>query len=703
MCRFARVLVSFGDKKYYTGIVITIHNDPPDFATKDITDILDTDPIVSPSQFELWQWIADYYICTLGEVMKAAIPAGLKLESETKLSVNTLFSDTDTLTPRQLDALNFIAEKKVCSLCELSKAMGGINPTAHVKALLDADAVYVSEQMRGTYRPKTEVAYALAHEYHSEDALLEVFNTLQSRAPRQLDALMLLIQQSGGMSQATSGKRVFRSALTSNPNVTATHLSELVKKGILMQDNVSISRIALPDAETCPPATLSEVQSQALSEILSSQNSCRPVLLQGVTGSGKTEIYIHLIQKTLAEGRNVLYLLPEIALTTQITNRLSKHFGPQMLVYHSKFSDSQRVEVYKMLLSSSSPYMLLGVRSSVLLPLANLGLIIVDEEHESSFKQYDPAPRYNARDMAVLLGSKQGALTILGSATPSLESFVNARDGRYAHVRLDQRHAGLQLPKVDVVDMKTARQHKEVDGIFSFRLRSAIAQALEANNQVILFQNRRGFSSYVECHQCAWVARCVNCDVALTYHKSSSQLVCHYCGHSVPLPITCPACGNPSLRPYGIGTEKIEEECLRLFPSARPVRMDLDTTRSRTAYEQIIADFAAHKHNILIGTQMVTKGLDFADVTLVGIINADGMLNMPDFVPTNVAFSSWHKSADVLGDVVSVAKSTFRRPIQLTPSSQVSSLPTTMPMPPDSSTNAHVSTSHPSIGSSTLL
>lgn len=630
--RGCRALVQFGKKKFYAGVILEVHDRKPGYETKPLSEVVDTEPIVTEWQLRLWQWIADYYICTLGEVMKAAMPQGLKLESESKLMYNAQFDDSEAaLTPRQREALDFIREKKVCTLSDVALGLGGVNPVGHIRALLDREAIYISEELRDSYKPKKVKAYTLGRDLRDSDSVLATIDALGKRAPRQVEALMAFLQAAGGMGKATAGTRVRVDAAPKLKDYAA-QLGDLARKGILSLDVVEVSRLATADAPLAPPNSLSDVQAEALRGVEEQMATGRPTLLYGVTGSGKTEIYIHLIDKALKEGRNVLYLLPEIALTTQITERLRRHFGDQMAVYHSKFSDSERVEVWKKLLSPAPPRLVLGVRSSILLPLRNLGLIIVDEEHEGSFKQYDPAPRYNARDMAIVLaGLNKGCGVVLGSATPSLESWANVEAGRYGLARLTQRHAGLELPEVEVIDMTEARRKKATRSMFSLRLKEVIEGAIGRREQVILFQNRRGFSPVVECKQCAMVPKCLNCDVSLTYHKSSGQLVCHYCGYSTPMPATCPACGNPTLAPQGFGTEKIEEECKALFPAARVARMDLDTARSRKQFEEIISQFAARKFDILIGTQMVAKGLDFEGVSTVGIMNADALTGMPDF------------------------------------------------------------------------
>lgn len=627
----SRVVVQFGRKKSYSGIVFRIHDNAPEaYDTKPILSVVDSEPIVIDTQLKFWEWIASYYICSMGEVYKAALPSGLKLESESRLIYNADFEAEKPLSERQEMILNFVTTKKVCTISELTQHCNTFNPLPQLKKLLDMDALFISEELRDSYKPRTDKFYSLADDARTDGALNTWFDKLE-KAPKQMDTLMKFIQSVGGLGKAMMGKAIQREELCKGTDISTTALAELVKKGVLKCAVHNISRIGASNIDVQPPAPLSDIQQRAFDEIVASFQTHSTTLLNGVTSSGKTEIYIHLINKCLAEGKKALYLLPEIALTTQITSRLRRHFGDALGIYHSKFSDAERVEVWNKLLNNDQYTVILGVRSSVMLPLRNIGLIIVDEEHETSYKQFDPAPRYNARDMANVLGNIHNAKVLLGSATPSLESYHNARTGKYGYVELKQRHAGIEMPEIIPIDMREARKRKQIVSIFSLELKEQIDEALKRREQVILFQNRRGFSPYVECPQCAWIPKCQNCDVSLTYHKHTNQLVCHYCSYTVPMPQVCPACGTPHLEPQGYGTEKIEEEVKAVFPEAQVVRMDLDTARSRKAYENIIGDFENHKYDILIGTQMISKGLDFDNVSTVGIMNADNMLNMPDF------------------------------------------------------------------------
>ena len=625
----SRVVVQFGRKKSYSGIVRRLHSDEPDHETKPIEQVVDQLPIVVQPQLQMWDWMSQYYCCSLGDIYRAALPSGLKLESESRLMYNADFEAQQRLNDKQEMILNYVEQKKICTISELQSFCKEFNVLPQVKKLLALDALFISEELRDSYKPKTDTYYLLSSLCRTDKALGEQMDTL-TRAPKQLEALMRFISQVGGLSKAKQGEALRREdALRAQLSTPA--LAELVKKQILVAEKRKVSRIEGNATSVEDAHPLSPEQDVALSQIEQTWTDKQTTLLFGVTSSGKTEIYIHLIKKCIAEGKQVLYLLPEIALTTQITQRLRRHFGNELGVYHSKFNDAERVEVWNKLLISTDYKVVLGVRSAVMLPFRNLGLIIVDEEHETSYKQFDPAPRYNARDMANVLAGIHGAKVLLGSATPSYESYQNALTGKYGYVELKQRYAGIQMPEIIPIDMREARHKKEIVSIFSLRLKDAIDKALRQGEQVILFQNRRGFSPYIECNQCAWIPKCENCDVSLTYHKNTHQLVCHYCSYTIQLPQTCPCCGNPQLEPQGFGTEKIEEEVKSVFPTANVVRMDLDTARSRQSYERIITDFEQKKYDILVGTQMISKGLDFEGVSTVGIMNADNMLNMPDF------------------------------------------------------------------------
>ncbi|TRX72229.1 primosomal protein N' [Carboxylicivirga sp. M1479] len=626
-----RVVVPFGKKKVYSGIVYHLHhNKPEEYETKDISSILDEEAVVNAFQLKFWDWIADYYQCTLGEVYKAALPSGLKMESETRIIYNADFVAESPLSDRENKILDIIAGKKVCSINDVNQLSGLKNSLPIIKRLLEYNAVFINERLKESYKAKTEKLISLHPKCQSEEVLQTTFDQL-SRAPKQQELLMTLLSQVGGLNGAITNNVVAKAELLKKANASAAALKELCNKEVLLEQERAIDRIDLAEKEVQMANALSEVQQTAYDEIKTSFETHAVTLLHGVTSGGKTEIYIHLIEEQLKLGKQVLYLLPEIALTTQITSRLLKHFGNKMGIYHSKFADAERVEAWQNLQKQKNYQLIVGVRSSIFLPFSNLGLIIVDEEHENTYKQFDPAPRYHARDAAIVLSSLFGAKTLLGTATPSIESYYNAQQGKYALVELLQRFEGIEMPEIKAVDVREAKRKKQMNSHFSPMLLEKIDEALQKGEQVILFQNRRGFSPFIECGQCAYVAKCTNCDVSMTYHKHLNQLVCHYCNHSTPLPTVCPACHSPAIETRGFGTEKIEEEMSLLYPDHKVARMDLDTTKSKAGYDKIIKKFEDGEVHILIGTQMISKGLDFDNVSVVGILNADNMLNYPDF------------------------------------------------------------------------
>ncbi|WP_291858887.1 primosomal protein N' [Marinilabilia sp.] len=626
-----RVVVPFGKKKQYSGIVFSVHqNKPTDYETKPILSVLESSPIVNTSQLDFWQWMAEYYQCTLGEVYKAALPSGLKLESETRVYYNPDYIQLDDLPEKAIKVLSLLSEKKVCSIQEINTFLNQKSSVALLHKLMEENAVFVSERLKESYKAKTENYLRIAENYRSEQKLHEAFDLLE-KAPRQLNLLMTLIQKTGGAGNVLKGTGIARKDLLDENNSATSALNELIKKEIFEQYALEVGRLEQTTEAVQQKSTFSPAQQTAYDAIEKAFEDQIVVLFHGVTSSGKTEIYIHLIEKHLNRGEQVLYLLPEIALTTQITTRLKRHFGNKLGIYHSKFSSEERVEVYRDLLENQNYQVILGVRSSIFLPFHNLGLVIVDEEHEHSFKQFDPAPRYHARDAGIMLAHKHGAKVLLGTATPSIESYYNARKGKYALVELNTRHEDIQLPRILITDTREARRKKQMKSHFTPLMLEHVQESLQNKQQVILFQNRRGFSPFLECNVCSWVPKCNFCDVSMTYHKKMNQLVCHYCGHTVTTPSTCNACGSPALSTHGFGTEKIEEEIQLMFPDARVSRMDLDTTRSKKSYQKIISDFEDGRVDILIGTQMITKGLDFDNVSVVGILNADNMLNIPDF------------------------------------------------------------------------
>ena len=583
-----RVTVPLGKSKTYVGIVAEYPVDVPKSAEevaqqgkkkivyKNIADVLDDTPILLPQQLRLWKWIADYYMSPIGDVYKAALPSGLKAEDG--------------------------------------------------------------------FRPRTELFIRLADKYRDEQTLTLLISSMK-RAVKQLDVLMTYLRLTGvdnieHLLPETELREVTREELMNESHASIAVIRSLQEKMILVTYEKEVGRLnhnIAPHPEKIKP--LNEAQTEAYNHILVQMMGHPVTLLHGVTSSGKTEIYIHLIQKAINEHKQVLYLLPEIALTVQITERLKAVFGNRLGIYHSKYSDAERVEIWKKQLSSNPYDVILGARSAVFLPFHRLGLVIIDEEHEQSFKQQDPAPRYHARSAAIVLAQMYaGAKTLLGTATPSMESYYNAKQGKYGLVELSRRYKDIQLPSIEVVDMKDLYRRKMVSGPFSPRLLSAVRGALERGEQAILFQNRRGFAPMIECRKCGWVPKCPNCDISLTYHKSMNYLSCHYCGYTMKVPEVCPCCESKDIRGRGYGTEKIEDEIRSIFPEARIARMDLDTTHTRNAYERLINDFSTGKNNLLIGTQMVTKGLDFGKVSVVGILNADSMLNYPDFRAYEQAF-----------------------------------------------------------------
>ena len=633
-----RVVVSFGQKKFYTAIVTKVHYVAPEnYETKDVEEVLETSPVILPTQFRFWEWLSTYYLCTLGDVYKAAMPSGMKLESETLVAYNEEFEATVPLPKNEQRILDLLNDDKEQCVTQLQKASGLKSILPIIKRLLEKQAIFVKEDLKRNYKPRTEARVRLTEAYSTEHALRELFDNL-GRAKKQLSLLMKYIELSGWMGTASTLKEVSKKDLLDKTAASVSILNSLVEKGVLETYYYEIGRLDKSIKGTLSLNPLNVAQERAFTAIRNSFQEKSVCLLHGVTSSGKTEIYIHLIEEVLRKGQQVLYLLPEIALTTQITERLKRVFGHRLGVYHSKFPDAERVEIWKKQLTDESYDIILGVRSSIFLPFKRLGLIIVDEEHENTYKQQEPAPRYHARSAAIMLASMYGAKVLLGTATPSVESYFNARKGKYGLVQLKERYKEIRLPHIELVDIKELTRQKRMKGPFSPVLVKEIRSALDRREQVILFQNRRGFAQMIECRTCGWIPKCKNCDVSLTFHKRLNQLTCHYCGYTQSVAASCPACGGVELLNRGIGTERIEEDIQLTFPDVRVARMDLDTTRSRTAYEKIIADFEQGKTDILIGTQMISKGLDFNHVNVVGILNADTMLNYPDFRSYERAF-----------------------------------------------------------------
>ncbi|MDE7378800.1 MAG: primosomal protein N' [Paraprevotella sp.] len=639
-----RVIVPFGSRKFYTALVEKVHTEPSgDYEMKDLVEVLDNHPVLLPGQLRFWQWLADYYMCTVGEVYKAALPSGMKLESETVVTIEEDFVAENPFSPRELQVWNTMLRKPAQTITQIGKESGLKNVLPVVRRLMECGAIKVKEEVKRSFRPKTRAYVALAPDYFDEARLSAVFDELR-KAPKQLTLLMKYVEMSGTPAALTLHnssllKDVPRADLLEAAGASSAVLAGLVRRGVLALVIQEVGRLAggLPLA-VVPLNPLSEGQRRAFDDIVACFSEKDVCLLHGVTSSGKTEVYIHLISKMLKQQKQVLYLLPEIVLTTQLTERLKRVFGDKLGIYHSKYPDAERVEIWQKQLSDTPYDIIVGVRSSVFLPFRQLGLVIVDEEHEATYKQQDPAPRYHARNAAIVLASFSGAKTLLGTATPSLESYYNACTGKYGLVTLGERFGQVRLPEVEIVDIKELHRKRRMTGPFSPVLLGAMQQALAGGEQVILFQNRRGFAPMLECHVCGWVPKCRNCDVSLTYHKRLNQLTCHYCGYTYSVPACCPACGSAELDKRGFGTEKIEDDIQLLFPEAKVARMDMDTTRTRQAYERIIADFQSGRTDILIGTQMVTKGLDFGRVSVVGILNADTLLNYPDFRSYERAF-----------------------------------------------------------------
>lgn len=641
LCVGCRVVVPFGRKKYYTGIVSGIHQSAPEgYEVKPVVSVLDKSSILFEEQFRFWEWLSDYYLCTLGDVYKAALPSGLKLESETVVVYNPDFESEIPLTEKENVVLRLLLTEPEQTVTRLEKDSGIKNVLPIVKSLLDKEALFVKEELKRTYKPKTENRVRLTGNMMNERRLKILFDEL-SRAPKQLNLLMKYIELSGLLAAdglSDQFKEVTKKELLQRSGASPAVFNALCEKHIFETYLQDVARLQDINATLSPVNALNEHQDRAYKEILSCFKSKNVCLLHGVTASGKTEVYIHLIENMIRQGKQVLYLLPEIALTTQITDRLQRVFGDRLGIYHSKFPDAERVEIWQKQLTDKSYDIILGVRSSVFLPFSRLGLVIVDEEHENTYKQQDPAPRYHARNAAIMLASMYGAKTLLGTATPSIESWHNATSSKYGLVTLHERYKDIRLPEIIPVDIKELNRKKRMNGPFSPLLLEYVREALEQHEQVILFQNRRGFAPMVECRTCGWTPKCQNCDVSLTYHKGLNQLTCHYCGYTTQLPRMCPACDGTDLRNRGFGTEKIEDDIKVIFPEATVARMDLDTTRTRTAYERIISDFERGRTNILIGTQMVSKGLDFDHVSVVGILDADAMMNFPDFRAYERAF-----------------------------------------------------------------
>ena len=620
-----RVVVQFGRNRVYTAIIFSISDKAPiGYEAKYILDVLDEFPIVTAQQLALWEWMSAYYLCTLGEVMQAALPSALKLASETKVTLNPDAEyDKSTLTDKEFLLLDALEIQPLLAISEIVKILDQKTVFPILRALFDKGMITISEELTEKYRAKTKTFVRLNTFYADATNRKALFDLLE-RAPKQVDVLQAYLQL------AKTQNEIAKSDLLEASDASAATLQALVAKEVFTLVEQEVSRLSGVEADLDAEFTLSPPQQEALNQLKASLQEKEVCLVHGVTASGKTEIYIRLIEEYLAKGKQVLYLLPEIGLTTQVIQRLQKIFGTKIGVYHSKFNDNERAEIWQKVLIGDYQ-VVLGARSAVFLPFNNLGLVVVDEEHENSFKQFDPAPRYHARDSAVFLASLFKAKVVLGSATPSFESYYNAKIGKYGLITLSERYGGVQLPDIQVVSIPDETKRKTMQSHFTSVLLSEIKGALARKEQIILFQNRRGYAPVLLCATCGYTPKCINCEVSLTYHKSSGKLHCHYCGYrqdTVPL---CPACGSTKIEHKGFGTEKVEDELSLIFPEARIARMDVDATRTKYGFQQLISDFEDKKIDILVGTQMVAKGLDFANVSTIGILNADSMLNFPDF------------------------------------------------------------------------
>ncbi len=635
--RGQRVSVQFGRRKIYAGLVTELHERPPEKGIpKYILSILDEKPLVNDIQFAFWEWMAGYYLSTLGDVMQAALPSAFKLSSESGVVLAPGFvPDTETLSEPEYRITEALLQKKKLTLNEVSRIVGYQKVLPLIKTLLDRRMIVMEEELKQAYKPKKTKMIRLSPDYFDEKALREMMDVLGKRAHKQLELLMAFLTYCGFPLKKDFA--IPKAELLKKTNASDAALKSLVDKGVFQIGEKVVSRFTGETNGMEGSFALSEGQQTAYKALKEQMQQHLVVLLHGVTSSGKTELYIRLIEDTLAGGKQVLYLLPEIALTTQIINRLRRHFGDEVGVYHSRYNQNERAEVWENVAGLQpenvhKPYrIILGPRSALFLPFKNLGLVIVDEEHDTSYKQFDPAPRYNARDAAIYLAQLHGAKVVLSSATPAVETYFNAQNRKYGLVELNERFGGVKMPEILVVNMKEEKRRRMLKSHFSSVLLEHINKALDKKQQVILFQNRRGFSTRIECEQCNWVPQCKYCDVTMTYHKKQQLLKCHYCGYSRAVPAVCESCGSPNLAMQGFGTEKVEEELALILPEAKIDRMDLDTTRGKNAFQRIIYDFENRKTDILTGTQMVTKGLDFENVQVVGILSADNMLSFPDF------------------------------------------------------------------------
>ena len=628
-----RVEVQFGKSKLYSGVVAEVHDRRPErHEPKSVLSVLDEDPVVDEQQVRLWRWIADYYACTLGEVMHAALPANLKLASETRVLISPDFDeDYSGLDDREYLVAEALSLQKELSIDDIRKVIGQYTVYPLIDRLLERGVVELKEEMLERYKPRRERMVRLAEPYRGDpDTLASAFELL-GRSARQAEALMAYLQES-----RKGGGPVRRGRVQEIAGVDSAVLRAVEAKGVFELYEEQVSRIAPYGRDLDAVSPLSEQQARALTELRDLYRERDVVLLHGVTGSGKTRVYVEVIQAAIERGEQVLYLLPEIALTTQIIARLQKLFGDKIAVYHSKLNNNERVEVYRS--AAAGTPVLLGARSTLFLPFRKLGWVIVDEEHDGSYKQQDPNPRYHGRDAAIVLAKQHGAKVLLGTATPAVETYHHVTTGKYGLVEMTERYGGSRLPRLEVVDLKDQAAKQQMQSHFSLPLVERIRETVTAGRQVILFQNRRGYAPTLRCESCAWASECVHCDVTLTYHKFRHNLQCHYCGYQKDVLKQCPACGSARLRMQGFGTEKLEDDLKVYLPELRISRLDLDTVRGKNALQRIIEDFEGRRVDVMIGTQMVTKGLDFANVGLVGVLNADLSLNYPDFRATERGF-----------------------------------------------------------------
>ena len=628
-----RVVVQFGKTKIMSGLVVALTEQVPQAEVKFLTDILDDQPLVNPTQLKFWDWIKSYYLCHLGEVMQSALPSALKLSSESTVTLSPDFVlDSAALNDYEYMIVEALQIQPKIAVSEVSKIIGFKKVMPLIHTMMEKGILVMEEELNEKYKAKYERFVRLTAAYRNEANLQELMDALTKRAYKQLEVLLAYLTLGGDCDNDLKATDLLKKA-----NATSAILKTMADKGIFDVYERQVSRLKELKAQVdVDSIQLTPAQQIAYNQVKTGFEEQKPVLLHGVTSSGKTEIYIKLIQEAIDEGKQVLYLLPEIALTAQIINRLKQYFGDRLGVYHSRYGVNERVEVWQQVRDfaqnkGTQRQIIIGSRSAIFLPYSDIGLIIVDEEHDSSFKQVDPAPRYNARDAAIVLGAMHHAKVLLGSATPSYESYYNALNGRYRLVELTERYGGVQMPEIILSDMRVEKRRKTVQADFGSVLLDAVKETLEEHNQSILFQNRRGFSLRIECEDCHHVPQCINCDVSLIYHKNQNVMRCHYCGYTASVPTECPTCHSTNIKMHGFGTEKVEEDLKTILPEAKVARLDLDTTRSHNDYQSILEDFQDKETDILVGTQMVTKGLDFDSVKVVGILNADNMLSFPDF------------------------------------------------------------------------